>query len=150
MELPKRKLQRLPGFNYSSVNYYYVTVCTHEKSCIFGSANTINAYGVIAEEELLTINNRYSDVFVDKYVVMPNHIHAIVVIGSDGKESLSKVIGNYKAGVSRTIHKSAPNLTVWQKSFYDHIIRGDDEYKKICSYIEENRNKLQCIINGEI
>ena len=151
MDLPKRKSPRLSGYDYSTANHYFVTVCTHEKSCIFGSADTLNERGSIAEKELLRTASRFENVFVDKYVVMPNHIHAIIVIENAEKPpSLSTVIGSYKSAVSRKIHDSAPELRVWQKSFYDRIIRGDKDYAQVCEYIEENRRKLRCLLRGEI
>ncbi len=151
MDLPKRKLPRLSGYDYSSANHYFITVCTHGKSCIFGSADAISEFGSIAERELIDLENHFKNVFVDKYVVMPNHIHAIIVIKNDERvHSLPTVIGSYKSAVSRKIHESMPKLKVWQKSFYDRIIRSDKDYVQICKYIEENHRKLQCLMSGEV
>ena len=81
---------------------------------------------------------------MDKYVIMPNHIHMIVVIGCDGAErsrpfpTLSTVIGQYKSGVSRNIHSICPDFKIWQKSFHDHIIRNENDYQMIWQYIDTN------------
>lgn len=150
MQLPKRKQMRLPGYDYSSANYYFVTICTHEKSFVFGSVDMINKLGSIAEKELLDIKNHFENVIVDKYVIMPNHIHAIVVIEDGEAPTLSSVIGSYKSAVSKKIHEIIPEIAVWQKSFYDHIIRNDREYAQICKYIEENHHKLRYLMSGEI
>ncbi len=129
MKLPERKLTRLPDFDYSEQNYYYVTICTHQKRHIFWDVDKLNAMGRIAEEELLSISDRFDGVKVDKYVIMPNHIHAIIVIGCEITEqsrlfpTLSTVIGLYKSGVSKRIHTDRPSMQIWQKSFYDRIIR---------------------------
>lgn len=141
-QLPKRKLPRLSGFDYSSENYYYVTICTHNRENIFGMPDSLTEYGTIAENHLLNIEKHYDGIFVDKYVVMPNHIHAIIVIGCepDAERSrpfptLETILGLYKSGVSREIHKISPQLKVWQKSYFDKIIRNNDAYLEVCRYI---------------
>ncbi len=101
MSLPERKNTRLSGFDYTSENYYFVTVCTYEKKCLFGNAEKLNRNGLLAQEELVNVPSHFSGVRVDKFVVMPNHIHAIVVIAKTGGPSLSTIIGLYKSGVSR-------------------------------------------------
>lgn len=145
MDLPKRKLPRLQGFDYSSENYYHVTICTHNKRCIFGMPDNPTLCGKIAEEQLLNIEKHYDGIIIDRYVVMPNHVHAIVAIGcnSDAERSrpfltLDTVIGLYKSGVSREIHKIFPKIKVWQKSFFDEIIKNEKAYLNICKYIDEN------------
>ncbi len=149
MELPERKRQRLKGFDYSSENYYFVTICTHNKMCIFGEPDSLNEFGKIAENDLLDITSHFDGVAVDKYVIMPNHIHAMLSIGCDGSErsrpfpTLSTVIGQYKSGVARKIHQLIPDIEVWQKSFYDSIIRNDAAYREIWQYIDENPAKWQ-------
>ena len=105
----------------------------------------MNGLGRIAEQDLLEINARYRGVHIDKMVVMPNHIHAIIAIGCENKEgkhpSLNTVIGQYKSGVSRRIHEQLPGLTVWQRSYHDRVIRNRAEYEKIWNYIEGNPSK---------
>lgn len=74
---------------------------------------------------------------------MPNHVHAIIVINNEERSrpfptALPTVIGLYKSGVSKRIHQLNPDLNVWQKSFYDHIIRDENEYLRVWKYIDEN------------
>lgn len=147
MELQKRKLQRLKGYDYSTPNYYYVTICTYQKKCIFGKTEYIRK---IVETELLNISKRFDRVKIDKYVIMPNHIHMIIVLGCDGVPersrpfpTLSNIVGLFKSGVSKQIHERYPNLEIWQKSFYDTIIRNDEAYNEIVRYIEENPIKWE-------
>ena len=83
MELPNRKKLRLEGFDYSSENYYFVTVCTYNKVKLFGEPSNLSNFGKIAKEDLLSIADHYNGIKIDKYVIMPNHIHAIIVIGCD-------------------------------------------------------------------
>lgn len=148
MNKPNRKNQRLVDYDYSSQNYYFVTICTEGHKCILSyilgngiepSEIRYTRYGEIAEKHLLNINVRYESIEIDKYVIMPNHIHMIIKFGCDGAErsrpfpTLSTVIGLYKSGVSREIGKP-----IWQKSFHDHIIRGKADYLEIQKYIENN------------
>lgn len=151
MELPKRKSPRLQGFDYSSENYYFVTVCTHKKTCIFGSLNGENQLGKIVEKTLLQIPEHFNAVAVKKYVVMPNHVHAVISIGNGGDASdLTRIIGQFKSSATREIHKHLPNIKVWQASFYDHVIRGEEEFFRVCKYIDENASKLKCLISGDV
>ena len=140
MEKPVRKSPRISYYDYSKDNFYFVTICDHEKRCIFGFANQKNRFGKIAEEAVLEITRHSSSVRVDKFVVMPNHIHMILVIGCDNKDeknpSLTQVIGLFKSGVTREIHKTAPGEKVWQRSFHDHIIRNQMDYERIWHYID--------------
>ena len=153
MELPSRKPQRLQGFDYSKSNYYFVTICTDERKNLFGEIKALNNFGKIAEKHLLMLEKRYDNVFVDKYVVMPNHIHAIFVIKKKQTErsrpfpTLSSVVGLYKSGVTKEIHEVAPMVKIWQKSFNDVIIRNEKAYNEICEYIYDNPQRAE--IDGE-
>ena len=78
---------------------------------------------------------------MDKYVVMPNHIHGIITIDTECGPSLTKIIGQYKMAVTKKIHDKDPNQKVWQRSFYDHIIRNKEDYERIWLYIHGNPQK---------
>ena len=142
MKYPVRKSPRLSYYDYSKDSFYFITICTFDKKCLFGSINKINCYGSIAVDAIMDIEKHFSDVKVDKFVVMPNHIHMILVFGChekrESKTNLNTVVGLFKSGVSREIHKYEPNLMVWQRSFHDHIIREKSDYEKIWSYIDTN------------
>ena len=135
-----RKSARIPHYDYVSYNYYFVTICTHNRRCIFGSVGELSPVGQIAKEEILEISTHYSGVSVDHYVVMPNHIHMILVL-QENAQNLNVVVGQYKSGVSRRAHKLRPELSVWQRSYHDHIIRNQTSYEKIWNYIEGNPSK---------
>ena len=134
---PKRKNPRLSGYDYSTQNYYFITICTHEKSCIFGTPNMLNLYGKYAYEGMQQIPQHFPDVSVEKFVVMPNHIHAILFLHGKGS-NLERVIGSYKSYVSKKVHRHEPDRRVWQDSFHDHIIRNEKSYQNIWLYIEGN------------
>ena len=144
--LPVRKRIRLSNFDYSQDGYYFVTVCSENKENIFGDIKDcksnhvrLSLYGQIIKKHICRISSHYQRVRVDKYVIMPNHIHLIVVIGCDGKQSVGKqptlanIIGSLKAGVTKEIGK-----TVWQTRFHDHVIRNEKSYLKIWNYIDTN------------
>lgn len=137
MTFYSRKSARIPNFYYSSCNYYFVTICTGNRRCIFGSPNILNRYGKIAEEEILKIPSHYEGVIIDKYVVMPNHVHMIVIL-ENRNYNLNQIIAQYKSGVTRWIRKCMPDVAVWQKSYHDHVIRNQAAYEKIWLYIEAN------------
>ena len=141
-----RKRQRLAYYDYSQQNYYYVTICTWDRRPLFGIGDQLTAYGQIAKQELEQLPKRYSDITVEKYVIMPNHIHMIVALGcsqatAKDMPTLSTVIGGYKSGVSRRIHEQTSDLHIWQKSFYDEIIRGDQHFQQVWNYIDGNPSK---------
>ena len=89
----------------------------------------------------------YSSVKLDKYVVMPNHIHGIFVMESEKQEESSTnictIVGQYKMSVTKKIRMREPKKQVWQRSFYDHIIRNRESYEKIWNYIEDNPRKWE-------
>ena len=137
-----RKSPRIPNFDYSSDHYYFVTICTHNRRCLFGEPEHLNSWGQIARNQILQIEEHYSNIKVDQFVVMPNHVHMILVVGCGAKAeknpNLSQIIAQLKSGISREIRKSAAELTVWQRSFHDHVIRTQKDYEKIWLYIQTN------------
>lgn len=137
-----RKSPRLKHYDYAQPNLYFVTICTHQKQCIFGDPANLSAFGLIAKQALGSIQIHFPDTLIQKYIVMPNHVHAIIQIKKAGTD-LSVVIGQYKSFVTRQIRKSHPQLMVWQASFHDHVIRGEQDYLRIWQYIDSNPAQWQ-------
>ena len=149
MELPVRKPNRLPNFDYSSPGAYFITVCTANRKKLFwngvGADNIrpenvpLSAMGKIVEQGIQNVHTHYENVSVDKYCIMPDHIHMILLIQSDGggriisAPTISTVVGSMKRWISRQVGKP-----IWQKSFYDHGIRDQQDYLKIWEYIDNN------------
>ena len=134
---PVRKNPRLKNYDYSTPNYYFVTICCHKMQHLFGRAGAPNDWGRIAARGLEEMEQHFPGLKLDKYVIMPNHLHAILVLeGTDTK--LPIAIGQFKSYVTRQIRQSAPGRVVWQVSYHDHIIRNQTEYEKIWLYIESN------------
>ena len=153
MNFPQRKLQRLNNYDYSQNGCYFVTIGTHNKIHIFGKISEdfilLNNFGEIAKLELFRIPSHFPFVSLDNYVIMPNHVHVIVVIDRHFEDhgisersrpfpTVSMIMGLYKSGVSNKIHRINPEIVVWQKSFHDHIIRNEDDYQNILEYINAN------------
>ena len=147
MEFKNRKSPRISGYDYATPNYYFITICTHNKKCIFGKIGHLNSFGRIAEKFLIQIPEIYPAITIDKYVVMPNHVHAIMIVSAEtpGKErkDLTRVVGQYKMVVTKQIRKISGCEHVWQRSFHDHVITNEAGYKKIWEYIHNNPAKWE-------
>ena len=92
----------------------------------------------------MKIPDIYPWIRVDKYVVMPNHVHVILIADeNDMQVSIANIVGQYKMSVTKLIRKSSPEKIVWQRSFHDHIIRNQKSYEKIWNYIEDNPRKWE-------
>ena len=160
MDLPNRKRVRLKNYDYRQSGYYFITICTYQKqktlstierNGVCGNVKTIlSPIGVIAERELLKIEAHYDNVKIDKYVIMPNHIHLIVTITErinpfpTKKYDISNIIGKYKAAITRSVGNAFMHSeNIWQRSFHDHIIRDENDYRKIWNYIDSNPIKWQ-------
>lgn len=146
--LPKRKAPRLQGYDYSTPGAYFVTLCTWGKRSLLSQivgeglappAVKLSRFGIVADEQIKAISSRFPTVRVDKYVIMPNHIHMLLVIEGSGGASPSPtiphVVGVFKSLVTR-LCGCGPCL--FQRSFHDHIIRGEEDYRKIWDYIDTN------------
>ncbi len=155
--LPKRKPTRLKGYDYSTPGAYFITICTHNRQCILSNIvgegfhalpqNILTPIGIEIEKSIQFINDNYIGVMINKFVIMPNHIHLIVNLdnsGGYGNPPLQNVIGQLK---SYTTNKFGDSI--WQRSYHDHIIRGEKDYQKIWEYIDTNPLKweLDCFYN---
>ena len=143
MELPKRKANRLRRYDYKSPGYYFVTICTAGKRKLFWKSEqlvdgrpVLSEAGTIVESCIREIPLHYPCVQVEQCNVMPNHVHIILQIVEGNTVPLSAVVGQMKQAVSHTIGKS-----VWQKSYHDHVIRGEQDYLKIWNYVVYNHQK---------
>ena len=157
MDLPKRKPTRLKNYDYSTNGAYFVTICSHNRKNIFcnivgqGLAPAevkLSSFGIIANQEILALEKRYTNVEIDKYIIMPNHIHAIIVInnktaGASPCPTLSDIVCAFKSFTTRKCRLIDSKLKVWQTSFHDHIIRNENDYLKIWNYIETNPVKWE-------
>ena len=138
MPFYSRKPTRIPNYDYSRNNYYFITVCTQSRKSIFGMPGQHTDMGKIVENHILNLPGYYENVLVDKYVVMPNHVHMILVMNGQNNPNASLVIGQWKRGITKEIRQQYPQYVVWQRSFHDHVIRNQAGYEKIWMYIDSN------------
>ena len=157
--MPNRKKPRLAGYDYSTPGAYFVTICTHEKKCVFGNIlegelvgeaqMVCSSVGEIARKCLLETEKHFQNVKVDNWVIMPNHIHILFRIEGSAERiypfttvNISDIVGTFKAAVTRAVGKAyMPSAKIWQSSFYDHIIRNETDYTNIWNYISGNPSK---------
>ena len=159
-----RKPQRLKNRDYSKNGYYFVTFCSRFFVRWFGKIEddemVLNQYGRIVEKFILEIPKHYSGVYIDEFVIMPNHIHLIIIIyrknqsaccvgteqcsvptqpGQKNFGLLSTIIKSYKGIVTKQIRKEFSDYTFqWQRSFHDRVIRNHNELNRIRNYIKNN------------
>ena len=146
MAVPERKPLRLSGYDYSRSGCYFVTVCTRNRENILSAVGRddlgapqmrLTSIGKIVEKYTEFISAHYQNVSVEKYIIMPNHVHMVIALhdGAPGssRPTVSQVIGAWKRYIN---HECDPSL--WQTSFYDEIIRNDSHFLNVCRYIDDN------------
>ena len=136
------KRRRLVNYNYSDNGLYFVTICCQKKENYFwetdkskNGVTELTYAGKITKEAIERISEKYKNARVANYVVMPNHVHLIIEL-SDSAVNLSTIINQAKGFVSKQLGYSP-----WQRSFHDHIIRGEKDYEMIWNYIESKQSK---------
>ena len=154
---------RLRGWDYTSAGWYFVTICTHNRECVFGRVTNDNVelspLGTIAHQYWMEIPAHNPGVETDAFVIMPNHTHGIVIIPNRSVEtlhatslpsllamsaispragSLSAIIRSYKSAVTRWAGLNGYDSFAWQSRFHDHIIRDEPSLNRIRRYIHDN------------
>jgi REP element-mobilizing transposase RayT len=166
-----RQSIRLKGYDYSSSGAYFITLCTHQRQCLFGEIVAgemqLNPYGeIVAEEWQRTLEIR-ANFAIDAWIVMPNHFHGIVIIDHSDQidhsdrsltaqrthgsaplpnslhrrpQSLSSFVAGFKSITTKRINtiRNAAGTPVWQRNYYERIIRDRDSAAKIRQYIQNN------------
>jgi putative transposase len=146
---PQRKSPRLKDYDYSQSGAYFVTICTHQRKYLFGdiqnSLMSLSGVGQIAAECWAAIPTHYPDVELDAFVVMPNHVHGILLFTgqSNFKTILGRVVNGYKGAVTARIRQDQPGQTVWQRGYHDHIIRNEPDLNRLREYTENNPAKWE-------
>lgn len=162
-----RRSIRLKGYDYSQAGFYFVTLCCYKRQCLFGEiidgVMQLNQYGGIVAETYNWLSFRYPYVHLDEWIIMPNHFHGIIVltdkscrgisrnaptintqhqlINSEPKRKpLGRLIGAFKTVSTKNINliRNAPGTLVWQRNYYEHIIRNEKSLNKIRQYIINN------------
>ena len=167
MELPTRKNMRLKDYDYSQNGAYFLTLCVKDRHEMLGEVKNgqslLNEYGVVIKEEIENISIIRKECVIEKFVIMPNHIHLIAkittIVGDDGnrpvasrsdcvtprsdfhpplRRSIPNMVQGLKGAVTRKI-----GFSLWQRGYHDRIIRNEDEYLRIRRYIDENPAKWE-------
>lgn len=170
-----RRSIRLKGHDYSQGGAYFVTICTHNRECIFGEVANgevlLNEFGQVVESAWFDLPKHYPNVELDAFVVMPNHVHGIIIVGAGlidnvgagfkpaptmamaagkkpvptGGYALSEVVRGFKTFSARRINEVRDTLgtPVWQRNYYEHIARDEDRLNRIREYIINNPTQWQ-------
>lgn len=167
MNIPKRKSMRYKGFDYSQYGSYFLTICTRNKEKLFWNMEKIYTtkqrnelehiinpeslpltdVGKIIEKNIALWNSIYENVEILTYVIMPDHIHLIVSIMvnenkiAEKNPNVSQMVAQFKARVTKDLGES-----IWQKSYYDHIIVNEKDFNDCFDYIESNPYALEARI----
>ncbi len=180
-----RRSIRLKGYDYSQPGAYFVTIVARGRECVFG--DVVDDHAVLTDAGRIVqacwddLPNHYAHVRLDAFVVMPNHIHGIILLiahnvgagldtvsakrGCSGMESipldhrsvkkpapthgrskrhaLSEIVRGFKTFSARRINRlrRTPGTAVWQRNYYEHIVRGEDDLRRIRQYIADNAQR---------
>jgi REP element-mobilizing transposase RayT len=149
-----RRSVRIPGYDYAQPGWYFVTVCTQPREPLFGTLARgrmrLSPAGEVVLDSWLRIDVLHEGVELDELFIMPDHLHGILVltaeaavssVGRAGAGSLGMMIGQFKTYTTRQINvlRGTPGAPVWQRSFYEHVIRNDRDLERIREYIANNR-----------
>jgi putative transposase len=151
---------RAQWWNYSWNSAYFITICTQKREHYFGEITNkkmqLSNVGILADVFWHEIKNHAKNIELDAFIVMPNHIHCILILNgndlnieqsnektigqqrfqSQEKNSVSSIIGSYKAAVTKHANRLGLEFG-WQTRFHDHIIRNNEEFERIATYIEK-------------
>ena len=162
MELQKRKITRYKHANYSSAGAYFITICTKDRKKLLSYINSVgdgvldvpqvelSDLGKIVDNQIAQINKTYKDAYIDIYVIMPDHVHMIIILNGDiengtsrtpsptitmhrQNETIPQIISTFKRFTNKQIGEN-----IWQRSYNDHIIRNRDDYEEVKKYIYQN------------
>ncbi len=167
-ELPKRKSTRFSEYDYNDPGAYFITICTKNRKKILSSVGDgvldvpndgvldvpnggvldvpkveLLRCGFIADKYINQLNAFYENISVDNYVIMPNHIHIILLVSEDGQSGTpvptrqNAVVSQFVSTLKRFINREVDD-NIFQRSYYDHIIRDKDDYQEHVRYIHEN------------
>jgi putative transposase len=162
-----RRSIRLPGYDYARHGAYFITICAYNRECLFGEITggemRLNECGMIATACWQDISKHFPSIALDIFIIMPNHVHGIVIIQPEGRDiacyvpteprpsrfsrlpahSLPSITRAYKSAVTKRINESrgTPGVPVWQKGYYEHIVRDEKDLNTIREYIRYNPEK---------
>ena len=154
---------RLPRYDYTQAGAYFITICAADRRCIFGEirdgAMRLNMNGSIVAAQWAGLPKHYSNATLDDFVLMPNHVHGLIFLTDDGhscvgaglkpaltspqsnpRHGLPEIIRGFKTFSSRSVNqlRGTPGAPVWQRNYYEHVVRDEGDLDVIRRYIVEN------------
>ncbi len=150
----KRKQLRLKQYNYANSGLYFITICGQNRIKYFGEIVNgelkLNQSGRMIEHLWLDILKRFNSIELEEYIIMPNHFHAIIEIKHQSPVSLGEVVGAFKSLTTNAYIKGVRNdnwlpfdKRLWQRNYYEHIIRNEVSHYFIAEYIQNNPSKWE-------
>ncbi|MBN2030017.1 transposase [bacterium] len=163
-DIHNRRSMRLQGYDYSKAGGYFITICTYKRKCLFGEIMD----GKMVKSEWLKISRIRENITLDEFIIMPNHLHGIIIISESDKMihhvgairriaptnniknpigpkpgSIGAIMGQFKSITTKHINKirNTQRTPVWQRNYYEHIIRDENELNQIREYILSNPMK---------
>jgi len=157
------KSSRMKGWDYSNSDAYFITICTKNRIHFFGDINNgimcLNEIGGLVYNDWLNIPNRNPNIQLGEFIVMPNHIHGLLILNNDVEtfretslrtnhsmskispkpNSISRIVRSYKSGIKNHLNKQKTEFA-WQTRFHEHIIRNSQSFSRISNYIRTNPN----------
>jgi|688.fasta_scaffold202224_1 putative transposase len=144
-EIHHRRSIRLKGYNYTNSGIYFVTICCYQRQHLFGSVNNgemeTNVIGQIVSNLWQKIPHHFLNVELDEFILMPDHLHGIIITSeSTEKSSLANIVQNFKSVSSRKINRINKNygMSIWQRNYYEKIVRTEQELENLRDYIQNN------------
>ena len=162
----ERKQVRLRDYDYSQAGGYFITICTYNREYLFGHVinyhMALNETGRIVRQWWLKLEDRFTNVKLENYVVMPNHIHGIIMVPEKENEVgaihelplrsgmiprrqmlIPKVVGYFKMNSAKYVNRlrGVIGISLWQRNYYEHIVRNESELSRIREYIQNNSLK---------
>ena len=159
-QLPRRRTLRLSDYDYSNAGAYFITVCVACRRCLLGDLRDgtvcLSPAGECVRAAWTGLESRYTGVLLGEYVIMPNHVHGILLLGSEtdlgghpsGSKSLGQIVGAFKTRSAHLINdlRLSPGISVWQRGYYEHVVRNERSLRGIREYIANNPSQwaLDC------
>ena len=143
---PRRRSLRLRNYDYASPGAYFITICSHRGACLFGriahGLMRLNALGTLVETCWHALPTHYPHVELDAFVVIPNHVHGILVLADESpkRHGLPEIVRAFKTLSSRRVNemRDRGGTPIWQRGYYEHVIRNEGLLGRIRDYVETN------------
>ena len=144
-----RKNIRLPYYDYTSQGLYFITICTRHREVFFGDIDNqtliLNDAGKMIEQTWMNMPNRFPFVSIHDFIIMPNHFHTIMEIERASSINIGDIIGAFKSittnrYINGVRHKNWKpfDRRLWQRNYYEHVIRNEKSYLNLSEYIQNN------------